>query len=213
MAIFRSFLLGDVRKSVSNLTMYAAARGNSIVRSKKMKIRNPRTVKQVTQREKMAALVGLSREFAPVLALGFPERVGNTTPYNAFVKANVDAVTVDEQMEATVDYTRVVCAFGSLKKPKVTVNVDTETSNLLFTQAASKHSLSVQEAATDMVYAVVFEKELKEMEIVPLKERGKGGEVTYQFDSEWKAANLLIYAFAVSKGRRKVSGSIFIQPA
>lgn len=212
MAIFRSFLLGDVRNSVSNLTMYAAAKGNSIVRSKRMKVRNPRTVGQVSQRNKMAALVTLSQEFAPVLALGFPNREGNTTLYNTFVKANMNAVTVDEQMEATVDYTSVVCAAGLLKKPKVAVSVDIETLNLTFTQPVAKNPLSVFAASDDKVYAVVFEKELREMEIVPLKERGKGGETVFQFDSDWKPANLLIYAFAMSAKRRKASGSMFIQP-
>ena len=66
MAIFRSFLLGDVKKSVANLTMYIA-KGVSIVRSKPLNVHNPRTDKQRIQRAKMKALVGLV-----VSALRFP---------------------------------------------------------------------------------------------------------------------------------------------
>ena len=57
MAIFRSFLLGDVKKSVANLTMYIA-KGVSIVRGKPLNVHNPRTDKQRDQRAKMQALVG-----------------------------------------------------------------------------------------------------------------------------------------------------------
>jgi len=42
MAIFRSFLLGDVKKSVANLTMYIA-KGVNIVRSGPLNVHNPRT--------------------------------------------------------------------------------------------------------------------------------------------------------------------------
>lgn len=51
MAIFRSFLLGDVKKSVANLTMYIA-KGVSIVRGKPLNVHNPRTGKQQVQRAK-----------------------------------------------------------------------------------------------------------------------------------------------------------------
>lgn len=43
MAIFRSFLLGDVKKSVANLTMYIA-KGVSIVRSKPLNVQDRKSV-------------------------------------------------------------------------------------------------------------------------------------------------------------------------
>ena len=74
MAIFRSFLLGDVKKSVANLTMYIA-KGVSIVRSKPLNVHNPRTDKQRIQRAKMKALVGLVSGFGPALSIGYPQVV------------------------------------------------------------------------------------------------------------------------------------------
>ena len=43
MALFKSFVLGEVRKSVANITMYAGANGYSIARGKRSTMRNPRT--------------------------------------------------------------------------------------------------------------------------------------------------------------------------
>ena len=54
MALFKSFVLGEVRKSVANITMYAGANGYSIARGKRSTMRNPRTPGQLTQRAKIA---------------------------------------------------------------------------------------------------------------------------------------------------------------
>lgn len=90
MALFKSFLLGDVRKSVANVTMYAGANGYSIARGKRSTVRNPKTPGQLTQRAKLKALEETSRYFAPAAALGFPGRKGGRTFYNAFVQNNID---------------------------------------------------------------------------------------------------------------------------
>lgn len=73
MAIFRSFLLGDVKKSVANLTMYIA-KGVSIVRGKPLNVHNPRTDKQRIQRAKMKALVGLGDRQLRILCLCLQSR-------------------------------------------------------------------------------------------------------------------------------------------
>ncbi|MEI3421502.1 MAG: hypothetical protein V8R91_10885 [Butyricimonas faecihominis] len=49
----------------------------------------------MTQRAKMKALQVASLYFAPAAELGFPGRKAGSTFYNAFVKGNMKAVTVD----------------------------------------------------------------------------------------------------------------------
>ena len=56
MALFKSFVLGEVRKSVANITMYSGANGYSIARGKRSTMRNPKTPGQLAQRAKMKAL-------------------------------------------------------------------------------------------------------------------------------------------------------------
>lgn len=116
MALFKSFVLGDVRKSVAN--------GYSIARGKRNTIRNPRTPGQLTQRAKMKALQRTSLYFAPVAELGFPGRKGGNTFYNAFVKANMKAVMVDEEYNPTIDYEKIVCAEGNLQDGMLTVSLN-----------------------------------------------------------------------------------------
>ena len=60
MALFKSFVLGEVRKSVANITMYSGANGYSIARGKRSTMRNPKTPGQLAQRAKMKALKGFA---------------------------------------------------------------------------------------------------------------------------------------------------------
>lgn len=60
MALFKSFVLGEVRKSVANITMYSGANGYSIARGKRSTMRNPKTPGQLAQRAKMKALQKVS---------------------------------------------------------------------------------------------------------------------------------------------------------
>ena len=85
MALFKSFVLGEVRKSVANITMYAGANGYSIARGKRSTMRTPRTHGQLPQRAKMKAMQVASLNFAPAAELGFPGRKAGRTFYNAYV--------------------------------------------------------------------------------------------------------------------------------
>lgn len=132
MAIFRSFLLGDVKKSVANLTMYIA-KGVSIVRGKPLNVHNPRTDKQRIQRAKMKALVGLAGGFGPALSVGYPQVPGLKSANNRFVQDNMEIVTVDDAFKATVDFSKLVCSSGHLKVPKVSVSFKEDEKQFVFT--------------------------------------------------------------------------------
>ena len=155
MALFKSFVLGDVRKSVANITMYAGANGYSIARGKRNTIRNPRTPGQLTQRAKRKALQRTSLYFAPVAELGFPGRKAGSTFYNAFVKANMKAVMVDEEYNPTIDYEKIVCAEGNLQDGMLTVSLNEDV--ITITQEAQSR-WSVLANPTDVLYVVVYEK-------------------------------------------------------
>lgn len=206
MALFKSFLLGDVRKSVANVTMYAGANGYSIARGKKSTIRNPRTPAQLTQRAKMKALQEMSLYFAPAAELGFPGRKGGTTFYNAFVKANMGAVTVDEEYNVTIDYEKLVCAAGALQDGSATITVDEENHKVMVAQEAQTR-WSVVANPTDVLHVIVYEKTEKKIIAEPCRSRKESGSTSISLDEGWKKEDLEIYAFMLSKDKRKASNS------
>ena len=198
MALFKSFVLGDVRKSVAN--------GYSIARGKRNTIRNPRTPGQLTQRAKMKALQRTSLYFAPAAELGFPGRKAGSTFYNAFVKANMQAVAVDEEYNPTIDYEKIVCAEGSLQDGTLAVSLNEDQDMITITQEAQSR-WSVVANPTDVLYVVVYEKTGNQMIVEPCRNRQENGVTTISLDSGWVKENLEVYAFMLSKDKRKVSNS------
>ena len=206
MALFKSFVLGEVRKSVANITMYAGANGYSIARGKRSTMGNPRTPGQLTQRAKMKALQVASLYFAPAAELGFPGRKAGSTFYNAFVKANMKAVTVDEEYRPTIDYEKIVCAEGSLQDGTLTVSLNEDQDMITITQEAQSR-WSVVANPTDVLYVVVYEKTGNQMIVEPCRNRQENGVTTIGLDDGWVKENLEVYAFMLSKDKRKASNS------
>lgn len=209
MALFKSFVLGEVRKSVANVTMYSGANGYSIARGKRSTIRNPKTPGQLTQRAKMKVLLGVSLYFSPAAELGFPRRKAGSTFYNAFVKANMDAVSVDENYETEIDYERITCSAGSLQPGKVAITVNE--GNAMVTQEAQDR-WSVVANPTDKLYVAVYDKTSKEMIVEPCRERRESGSTPIALDADWSKENLVFYVFMLSKDKRKASDSVVVQP-
>ena len=211
MALFKSFVLGEVRKSVANITMYSGANGYSIALGKRSTMRNPKTPGQLAQRAKMKALQKVSLYFAPAAELGFPGRKAGSTFYNAFVKANMQAVTVDEEYNPTIDYEKIVCAEGSLQDGTLAVALNEEQNIVTITQEAQSR-WSVVANPTDVLYVVVYEKTGNQMIVEPCRNRQENGVTTISLDSGWVKENLEVYAFMLSKDKRKASRSIVLQP-
>ena len=206
MALFKSFVLGEVRKSVANITMYSGANGYSIARGKRSTMRNPKTPGQLAQRAKMKALQKVSLYFAPAAELGFPGRKAGSTFYNAFVKANMQAVTVDEEYNPTTDYEKIVCAEGSLQDGTLAVALNEEQNIVTITQEAQSR-WSVVANPTDVLYGGIYEKTGNQMIVEPCRNRQENGVTTISLDSGWVKENLEVSAFMLSKDKRKVSKS------
>ena len=152
MAIFNSVLVGGARNSVDNITMYESG-GQRIARRKPMKVKNPRTEKQLRQRAKMKFLSELSVGFLEVAAVGFARRDARLSAANAFVQANMGNVTVDEDFVATMDYGLLACsADKKLKRPLVTATLSG--SSLTFNLTAQEAWGSAKK--DDQVYGVLF---------------------------------------------------------
>ena len=162
-------------------------------------MRNPKTPGQLAQRAKMKALQKVSLYFAPAAELGFPGRKAGSTFYNAFVKANMQAVTVDEEYNPTIDYEKIVCAEGSLQDGTLAVALNEEQNIVTITQEAQSR-WSVVANPTDVLYVVVYEKTGNQMIVEPCRNRQENGVTTISLDSGWVKENL-------SKDKRKASKS------
>ena len=118
MSLAQSSLLGPMRKSMGNFTMYSY-HGMNIVRTKAFKINDPKTEKQLNMRARMSPLSEMYRKFSSMITLGFPERDERKSPQNMFVSANFTTAFVMEDKTPVISYPLMLLAKGSL--PKLTI--------------------------------------------------------------------------------------------
>lgn len=209
MAIFNSVLVGGARNSVDNITMYESG-GQRIARRKPMKVKNPRTEKQLRQRAKMKFLSELSVGFLEVAAVGFARRDARLSAANAFVQANMGNVTVDEDFVATMDYGLLACsADKKLKRPLVTATLSG--SSLTFNLTAQEAWGSAKK--DDQVYGVLFEEVAGESVLVALGTRGEEMSLPVDLPAEWAVENVHAYAFASSANGKRTSATMALEIA
>lgn len=201
-------IASQTRNSVDKLT-FCHVRGCNVVRTKIDK--NPsRTLPQQKQRYRWNLLQELDRLFDEVVLIGFPSRPTELTAHNAFVKANARCITVSDELEATTDYSKIICSDGRLTAPNLSATLSAEDGSLTFTRKGK--SFGPRQKPTDEFYAFIVEKALQESQLVPLGTRNADEPVTVPLPAEWDSAEAAVYVFALSADKRLASRSKFLQP-
>jgi len=119
MSLAQSPLLGPMRKSMGNFTVYSY-QGMNIVRSKAFKHRDAKTEKQLINRERMTCVAEMYRTFRSVIGLGFPDNKDGKSPQNLFVSANFSIAFEMIENKPVISYPKLLVAKGSLPALKVT---------------------------------------------------------------------------------------------
>lgn len=208
MAIFKSTVFSRLRKSFGNATT-CFSRGQNILKEKVTMMRNPRTPKQLSQRGKMKMLVELSRIFGGVLKLGFPERPVTETAYNSFIRKNMQAVEINEKLECTVNYEKLICSDGTIAEAKVAMTFDASKHQLTFTHQAAGFGALTQ--PTDRIYAVVLDRNAKKTEVADLGMRDATEPVVVTLTEVSDMEELAVYAFVVSENGRRASTTQYVK--
>ena len=205
MAEFNSYLLGKVYKSVGNITLVYSKRKN-IAKAKVFKRKDNPTPEILEQRAKMKALAQFGRRILPVIRKGFVN-VRQGTAYNAFIALNMDNVTVDAGLKATIDHERLLLASGLLDTPLVTAKYEEEAKTYVFQQTAQEAEEGFA-SPVDKVYGVLLESGLSRVRIIALNNHGTAGDTEYALPGEWDASKVKAYCFATSPNGRMVSDSV-----
>lgn len=209
MAIYQATAVARrLKKSLGEQT-FCRNRGRDVV---KMKVEENTSNTPLQQRHRLAWKRKLELEelFDEASYIGFPKRPEFQTFHNAFMQANGEVVEVNESLEVTVDYTRILCAQGKLRVPKVmSVTCSADDRQLVFTHNAEKNGYKKRE--DDMLYAAVLEKELEELEVLELNRRSEDEAVIFQMPEDWVVEQLAVYVFVLSKDKHKASNSVYME--
>ncbi|MDD4970095.1 MAG: DUF6266 family protein [Paludibacter sp.] len=118
MSIAESPLLGPMRKSMGNFTVYSL-NGMTIVRSKAFSHKDAKTEKQLIMRARMSQLAETYRTFSSILCLGFPENSVGKSPQNMLVSANFSTAFEMVDEKPVISYPQLLVAKGSLPEVKI----------------------------------------------------------------------------------------------
>lgn len=204
MAIFNSALFEHLRQSIDNVVLYES-RGQNVMRSKLIKIRNPRTPEQTKHRSCFGEASALTGLLYPVAVMGFPA-VYPTQSRGAFVSVNIPILKSGEDPKA-MDFSRLICSRGKLTKPIVEAVVEDSRSLRItsFPQPLSAHA-----AREDRVVVVFLETVEKDAIFFIHATRGVKTEEIYGLPDEWKLENVFVYAFATDQAGKKASDTLWV---
>lgn len=207
MSIFHSLLFKELRKSAADNT-FCRSRGRNILKGKVSR-NGSKTLLQQKQRAKMKVLVELSRIYGPAVQYGFPSRAVERTVYNEFVAGSKDAVTVDDDLKVTIDYSRIVCSKGMRRVPEVMVKMDEGGTSLVFTcEVDTLYGTDAE--ADDVIYTLLVEKEKKLSKLCELGNRKDCTTKTVPLPGKWRTENLEIYVFVLSANKRQASPTVYL---
>ena len=179
----------------------------------------------VAQRLKFRLVGKLGKALTKALRKGYANRPVGQTPGDVFMSQNLQCVTVDMEtevnesgnevvtsIEGSLDFSKVLCAKGSLRSPKVTVSYDTEGHSLSFTVSANVSEFWGSE--DDQIFAAVamvdYELDLQQGFLVSLGTRGDGGMKSVELPEEWAKENVHVYAFAAPAKGKDASRSLYL---
>ncbi|MDP4238638.1 MAG: DUF6266 family protein [Bacteroidota bacterium] len=113
MSLSENPMTGEMRRSMANFvtTVY---RGQNIIKKKVFMPRNVNSSAQQLQRASFKLIVKAYDSFGGITDQGFPGRPRIYSPYNVFMKANLDAAIDSASGTPVIDYSKLTVSEGSL---------------------------------------------------------------------------------------------------
>lgn len=108
-------ILGPFSGKVGNV-VGATSNGVHYMRVIPANVRDPKTDKQLAQRQRFGLMTSTLKKFRPVVNIGFRKKTGNTSPANRALSYNLKNAITGEYPDQEIDYTAFLVARGDLTK-------------------------------------------------------------------------------------------------
>ncbi len=218
MAEVKSDFLSEIRRCIGDKKYHMSPSGKIISSKKGAKP----TFKNDEDREARDVRIkgfGGCGHMVPVvldaIRVGLVERARGQSAGNRFVQLNARTLCKavageDGKLVREYDFKAMVIAHGVVLQPDVTVTV--EGGKVLFSQE-KQESVRSSTNPKDTVYGMVLDATHEWAELVTLRIRGESGSTSFAIPSDWDAANIYIYIFAVFHDNRRASNSKCVYPS
>lgn len=208
MAIISSNNLGRIRKK-SGPNVFRKWRNLDVMGVYTSSVRNPRTNAQQLQRTKFSAMSALAAAFSVATRIGFKNVTNGTKvpPRDHFMKVNFGEVTASTPGTATIDYTGLLIAAGSL--PEVQFGTPTFTNPLEVAVPINDSASILPGTPDDLVYIFVYSPEAGAGILAAPKVRSDA-EITADVPDYWVGQHVHVYGFGISPDGSLTSKSHYL---
>lgn len=155
MARVQNTLIGRASGSVGGAT-FTTWKGINVLKSKPESVANPRTLGQISQRNRLAIMVPVYRALALAIAIGFKSRAVAKSAYNAFMSANIiPSTSVDGAGIASIQFQSLKFALGTMgSTPIDNATATNDARNVSITWDANLQPLG--SSANDESYLIAY---------------------------------------------------------
>jgi len=155
MAIVQNPLIGKSKQSVGGST-FTSWKGRNVLKSKPLEVANPKTIGQITQRNKLTLAVFVYRQIAGAILLGYKELAATISEYNAFISYTMrNAINTDALGVATLNAPNLLVSRGTIGIQPI-IGAVGSSSNPDITLTIASDVLPVGGSLTDRNIAVVY---------------------------------------------------------
>lgn len=206
----KMLLVTEVSKSSEKAdTTFYMQNGDKYFRSKIDK-NTSKTLKQQMQRLAFGEKGRIAKALQRVLAVSIPKPGKGLSPSNVFMRINDGLVTVNEDLEVTVNYPELQLGNRDDRDTPegVTVTANSEEHSLTFSHGAEEFGSYAE--PTDKLYAALYNPVLQRSELYELCTRAETEPVTVSVPSRWEMGDVHVYVFAVSEDGRSSSYSEYL---
>jgi len=207
MSISQNPMTGEMRQSMANFVT-TVCRGQNIIKAKVFKPRNVNSTAQQLQRASFKLIVEAYESFGGITDEGFPNRPRTLSPYNAFIKANLNVAINHLGVIPVIDYSKLTVSEGTLPQVDIISGIAGAT-GITVSYETDDSIAKVQ--ASDQV--VAFAKTQKGQLLVARQVRGSDplSTILIAYPNISAADVVCCYVFVLNADGTKVSNSVFVQ--
>ena len=182
-------------------------KGISYMRGQAQSVKNPRTAKQMAQRDKFALALSFVRPIQSFVKIGFKTYATRQTAFNAAMSYTLKNVIKGTYPSFTIDYSQAMVSRGSLAKP---LNIQKQNNNNEIAVSWNDNSGTANALDTDFAMIMAYNAEKKEA-VYDIATACRGDEgASLQYPSDWVGDTVHIYLAFVSEDGTLVSDSDYV---
>jgi hypothetical protein len=206
MGTLRKGILGGFSGKVGSV-VGASWKGISYMRSLPLKVRNPRTLPQRSQRSKFALSLGLLQPMTAFLRTGWKLYAYKQSPFNAAMSHTINNAIVGDYPDYEIDASKLLVSRGSLT-PAINVSVDGASGNLELSWVDNSGINSAK--PNDRALIAVLNLERGEAVTDNAGAERAAGTQTVMLPADWSGNSVEAYLGFISEDGREVANSVYL---